>query len=210
MTNPNFEPSAEQDLATPEQPQELLKEVGKITTFQGKNYGDRNTYGDVVVTMPDQVAHHLPQPSSTSSSFEDSIYITQIFDRETGQPRRKGVVGMVRFTRNERVDPSLLYAAHVNYHITTQDGEAFGMERHVTNTEHGRHKVQEMRRKQAQMAIDPYGSATELLAELESFKSRIDTTRPMEQAMGMFDVTKVEAQQVIDYIRKMNETGANN
>jgi len=207
MTNPNFGPSSEQELATSEQAQGLLKEVGTLTAFQGKNYGDRNTYGDTVIAMPAEVAEHLPQPSSTSSSFEDSIYITQIFDRETGQPKRKGIVGMVSFTRKERVDPSLLYAAHVNYHITTQDGETFGMERHVTNTEHGRHKVAEMRRERAEMAIDPQRFALNQLAKLQSLKSAIDTTRPTEQAMGMSDVTQLEAQQVADYIRSMNEAG---
>lgn len=207
MTNPNFEPSAEIELATAEQAQELLQEIGKITTLHGKNCGDRNTYGNIVVATPDKVAEHLPQPTSTSSAFEDSIYITQQFDRATGQPLRKGVVGMVTFTRNERVDTSLTYATRVNYHITTQDGETFGMERHVTNTEHGPHKAQEMRRKRAQMAIDPLGSTIELLAKLESLKSRIDTTRPIEQAMCMFDVTKTEAKQVTDYICSINELG---
>lgn len=206
MVNPNLEPSAEQELATPEQARELLQEIGQITTFRGKNYGDRNTYGDTVTSVPDEVAVHLPQPSSTSSSFEDSVYITQIFDRETGQPLRKGVVGMASFNRKERVDPSLLYAARVNYHITTQDGETFSIERHVTNTEHGKHKVAEKRRQQAQMSIDPSAFALEQLVRLQSLKSRVDTSRPMERAMGMFDVTQSEAQQVIDYLNGINGT----
>ncbi len=72
--------------------------------------------------MPSEVAKHLPEPSELSAKVKDSAYIVQIFDQETGQPKRDGVVGMVTFTRNEKPVPRLSYAAHANYHITTADG----------------------------------------------------------------------------------------
>ncbi|SRR6266568_5027660 len=94
--------SHDQEPATHDQAAALLNEIGTLTTIQGKNYGDRNTVGVAVPEMPSEVAEHLPEPHSTSSSFDDSAYIQQIFDRETGQPKRKGVVGMATFSRRER------------------------------------------------------------------------------------------------------------
>ncbi|MFZ2545129.1 MAG: hypothetical protein WAW80_04080 [Candidatus Saccharimonadales bacterium] len=205
MTNPNFNSSFEHELATPEQARELFQEVGILTTFQGKNLGDRNTFGNVVEMTPSEVASHLPEPQDTSESSEDSVYVVQIFDRETGQPRQDGVVGMVTFKRAERVDPQLIYAANANYHIT-KEGEAFGVERHVSHTEHGRHKVTEKRRQQAQIAIDPSAFALEQLSRLGALKkSKVDASRPVEQSLGMFDVTLTEVQQIIDFVRSINK-----
>jgi len=202
MTGP--EQSHEQ-LATSQQAQDLLKEVGTLTTIQGKNYGDRNTFGTNVSEMPEEVAAHLPEPRSDSSESEDSVYIGQIFDRETGQPRREGMVGIVTFTRKEKVDKDLMYAAHTNYHITTKDGGAtYGLERHVTNTEHGPHKAREMYQKLGRSMVDPASAAQDMLKEITSLRDRIDTTRPLEQAMGLFDVTQEEAQQVIDFTKGLN------
>lgn len=201
MTNPEF---SKEQLANPKQVEALLSEVGTLTTLQGKNYGDRNTFGAPVAEMPEEVAKHLPEPDETSGEVKDSAYIQQIFDRDTGQPKREGVVGMVSFTRNEKPDPNLSYAAHVNYHITTKDGgETYGLERHVTNTEHGPHKAREMQQRLGRMATDPT-AIQEMLSELTSLRDRVGATRPVEQAMGMFDVTQSEAQQVIDYVRSLN------
>lgn len=185
MTTPEF---SQEQLVTPEQAGALLNEVGTLTTIKGANYGDRNTFGTPVAEMPEEVAKHLPNPAETSGEVKDSAYIVQIFDRETGQPKREGVVGMVSFTRNEKPDPNLSYAAHVNYHITTKDdGATYGAERHVTNTEHGPHKAREMQQKLGRMMVDPGAAAQEMLSELTSLRDRVETTRPVEQAMGMFD-----------------------
>lgn len=194
-----------EQLATPQQASDLLGEIGTLTTIQGKNYGDRNTFGTDVPEMPTEVASHLPEARSTSSEVKDSVYVVQIFDRATGQPKREGVVGMATFTRHEKVDQDLTYAAHVNYHVTTQDGGAtYGVERHVTNTEHGMHKVRETQQKLGRAMIDPAGAAHDMLQELTSLRDRLDASRPAEQAMGMFDVTQTEAQQVIDFTRSLN------
>lgn len=201
MTSPEY---SHDQLATPEQASTLLSEVGTLTTLQGKNYGDRNTYGTPVADMPEEVAKHLTAPSETSGEVKNSAYIVQIFDRETGQPKRDGVVGMVTFTRNEKPDPNLSYAAHVGYRITTADGGGtYGVVRYVTNTEHGPHEVLEMQQKLGRAATDPRGAAEDMLQELQA-RERLNQTRPVEQAMGMFDVTQAEVQQVIGFVESLN------
>lgn len=203
MTNPEFTREHEQP-ATPEQASALLTEVGTITTLQGTNYGDRNTYGTNLADMPSEVAKHLPEAAYADSEIKDSVYITQKFDRTTGQPLQKGVVGMVSLTRAEKPDKDLTYAAHANYHITTNDGgETYGVERHVTNTEHGQHKVRQMREQLGRASIDPAGAARDMLQELTGLRDRINESRPVA-AMGMFTVTEAEAQQVIDLLKNLN------
>lgn len=170
MTTPE---SSHDQLATPDQASALLAEVGTLTTIQGKNYGDRNTFGTPVAEMPEEVAKHLPTPAETSGEVNDSAYIVQIFDRETGQPKRSGVVGMVSFTRAEKPDPNLIYAAHVNYHITTKDGGAtYGVERHVTNTEHGPHKARQLHERMGRMLLDPAGATKDMLQDLIAKRER--------------------------------------
>lgn len=182
--------------ATPDQAHDLLIEIGTLTTLQGINYGDRNTFGTDLDILPTEVAQHLPAPEPTST-VKQSAYIMQNFDRETGQPMREGVVGMVSFTLDEKPDPDLTYAAHVNYHITTNDGgNSYDLERHVTNTEHGPHTARAI----GKTSIDP----AKMLEDLISLRDRVEQLRPIEKATGMFTVTQVEAQQVIDFVRELN------
>ncbi len=54
------------------------------------------------------------------------------------------------------------------------------------------------------MAVDPAGAANDMLQELTSLRDKIDANLPTEQAMGMFDVTQGEAQQVIDFTKALN------
>lgn len=194
----------DQEPSTPKQAQDLLTEIGELTTLQGKNYGDRNTFGIEVPEMPSEVVEHLPELRDPSNKIEDSVYITQIFDRETGQPLLKGEVGIVTFTRKERVDEGLMYAAHANYHIKSADGETYNLERHVTNTEHGWHKVREAQGQMRRASTDASGFALEMLENLLAKKRNLEATRPIEKAMGMFDVSKNEAQQVIDFVHGLN------
>lgn len=194
MTNPE---QSHQLPATPQQAAELLTEVGTLTTLQGTNYGDRNTFGTPLEEVPTAIAEHLPTPDATSD-VSHSAYIVQIFDRATGQPKREGVVGMVTVTRHEKPVPGVIYAAHANYHITTSDGgETYGLERHATNTERGLHMVRSLGR----TSLDP----AQMLAELTALKDKVERERPIEQAMGLFTVTQTEAQQVIDLTAGLNK-----
>ncbi len=194
MTNPELAGGAP---STPQQASTLLGEVGELTTLQGRNHGDQNTFETDVAEMPTEVSQHLPDPDTLSGEVKDTAYIVQTFDHATGQPKRDGVVGTVTFTRTEKPDKDLSYAAHANYHITTDNGgETYGLERHVTNTEHGPHRV-------GRAALDPAA----LLDELTALRDRVEESRPVEQAMGMFTVTQTEARQVIDFTKDLNGEG---
>jgi len=194
MTDPEF---SKYVIATPQQAAELLTEIGTLTTLQGKNYSDRNSIDKTLEVVPTAIAEHLPTPDPTSE-VSHSAYIEQIFDCATGQPKRDGVVGMVSVTQHEKPVPGVIYAAHANYHLTTDNGgETYGLERHVTNTEHGPH----MARKLGRTSLDPI----EMLAELTALRDKVDQERPIEQAMGLSTVSQIEAQQVIDLTAALNQ-----
>jgi hypothetical protein len=197
MTTPEF---TQEQPATLEQASDLLREVGTLTTLQGKNYRGRNIVSVDMQALPPEVAEHLPEAEALSSEVKDSAHIVQMFDRETGQPKRDGVVGMVIFTRTEKPDANLSYAVHANYHLTTEDGgQTYGLERHVTNIEHGPHKAREMRRLGRAM-LDPAG----MLNELPALRDKFEASRSVEVAMGISTVSQTEAQQVIDFVSNLN------
>ncbi|HEV2403675.1 MAG TPA: hypothetical protein VGS08_05760 [Candidatus Saccharimonadales bacterium] len=203
MTNHEF--SHNQELATADQAVALLGEMATLITTRGKNYGESSIASADVPEMPSEIAAHLPEQHPTSIEVKDSIDIMQLLDRDSGQPLREGTVGIVKFTRREKVDRDLTYATHVNYHITTEDGSGtYSLERRVTNTEYGSRKVREAREWRARALGDPKGTTNNLLQEVTSLLNRIDVNEPMEKAMGMFDVTQKEAQQVIDYVHYLN------
>jgi len=103
---------------------------------------------------------------------------------------------MVTVTQHEKPVPGIIYAAHPNYHITTDNGgETYGLERHVTNTEHGPHMV---------------GSSVRVsLADMRTELARVQRERPIEKAMGLLTVTEAEALQLIDLVARLkNESGS--
>ena len=119
---------------------------------------------------------------------------------KTGKPVTDGVVGMVSFTRRDEVAKGIIYAGHVNYHVLHTNG-VFSVERHVTNTEHGRHVVTGALGRAARHAVDP---ATQL-AELLDLKARIEESRPIEKAMGMFDVSAPEIEAMVAFVQDTNK-----
>lgn len=153
--------------------------------------------------MPSEIAKHLPEARSTSGRVKDSAYLSHIFER-SGEPLKKGVVGIATFSRHEHVDRNLIYAAHVNYHVILgKDGSTYELERHVTNTEHGPHKAAEYQRRLGRLMTDPRAIEA-FLGEMTDLINRVEATRPIEKAMGILTVTAAEAQQVIDFTHKHN------
>jgi len=148
------------------------------------------------IDTPREVDTHLPPGGTDSYAVVDSAYIQFMLDWKTGEPITDGVVGMVSFSRGDEVVKGVIYAGHVNYHVTHIDG-MFGLERHVTNTEHGRHMVIGALGRTARHAVDPAAQLEELL----ELKARIDESRPTERAMGMFDVSASEAEAVVSFVR---------
>lgn len=193
MTSPEFthpEPS------TPEQASLLLAEVGTLTTFQGSNYGDRNTFGMPIAELPPTVAEHVPHQGS-SSKVANSVYVVQIFDRDTGRPKRDGVVGSITFTQQQEPTPGVIYTADVNYHITSSDsGETYGLERHVTNTE-----ISTQNAKEREEAV---ANPIAFLAGLTALRIRVEDARSTEAAMGLLTVTGTEALQLIEFAKSLN------
>lgn len=183
--------------ATPQQAAELLTEIGTLTTLQGQNFGDRNGFETPVDEVPTAIAEHLPTPDPRSE-VSHSAYFEQLFDRATGQPKRDGLVGMVTISQHEKPVPGIIYAAHANYHLITDDGgETYGLERHVTNTEHGAHIARKIGRSSA--------NPTAWLAELTALQEKVEQERPIEKAMGLLTVSQTEAQQVIDFTAGLNQ-----
>ena len=170
----------------------------------GESHGDRYSWGGAAETVPDQVADHLP-PSDNSRDF---IYTAQFLDTETGLPLHEGAVGEIRFTRIKYVDSSTI-AVHVNY-LVTQDGEAFGVERRITCTEHGPHVVEEKYRRLAATGDARYGSTAQ--SAKSALRLKIDRYRrngalAAVKAKVKLSVPRDEAQQVIDYVRGIKKTG---
>ena len=176
--------------ATPEQASELFKVIRSLTTLKGKNYGDRDTFGDKLDIVPPSVAEHFPKPQADSQSVEQSFYLTHITDKN------KGVVGMATFDQHERRDANLIYATHVNYHVISDDGNAYRLERHITNTEHGPHIVGRHANKSPQ----------EMLNELTALKARVEETRPLEEASGLLSVESQEADEIINLFKEKSNS----
>jgi hypothetical protein len=175
--------------ASPEQAEQLFKGIGELTTLQGTNFGDRNTFGEVSVVVPDSVAEHLPFTETDSYSVNRTVYVTQIFDRATGQPKQEGVVGMVTFGQEEKRDQDLGYWTNVNYHVVTQDGQTHQLERHVTSGEFGKaHAAREAGR----MAFT-HEAMEQNLADLIALRDRVKESRKVEAELGVTVVTGREA-----------------
>ncbi len=189
--------------ATPEQAASLLTEIGTVTTLRGKKYGIRSIYRKPVTEMPTEVTAHLPEVESATSEVSESVYVSQVFDPETGQPRRNGIVGVVGFTRQEKQDPKHNYAAHTDYYITTNDGDTYGMERHVSYTDHGPRKLHETHQKIGRVSIDPNSTAQQMLVGPTELRSNIDAARALEQETGMLTVTQSEADSIIVFMRNL-------
>lgn len=197
MTNPNQQ-TPEQP-STPQQAADIFTQLGDLTALQGKQYGDTHSYSDDHVDVPDRVAAHFPETEEDSSSVGTNLYVSQKFDRATGHPRTGGVVGMVTFNQIERRDAGLIYAAHVNYHVISDDGETFRLERHVTNTEHGPHKVAE--------SLGRTASREDMqrnLDEMVALKARVEGTREVEAGLGLLTVTSQEADQIKQVVTALN------
>jgi len=185
--------------ATPAQAGEMFTRIGELTTLKGKNYGDTHAFSEVPVTVPDEVAAHFPVPDDISLEVRRTVYVTQKFDRTTGEPERSGVVGMVTFAQKDHRDAGLIYATHVNYHVITDDGKTHRLERHVTNTEHGPHRVAQEAGK-----VVTRQSMLDKLAELTALRDRVDATRGMEQSLGLLTVSQPEADQILNVLADLN------
>lgn len=185
--------------ATPAQAGEVFTGIGELTALKGKNYGDTHAFGEIPVTAPNEVAAHFPVLDSTSLEVRHTVYVTQKFDRTTGEPKRSGVVGMVTFDQKDQRDAGLIYATHVNYHVITDDGETHRLERHVTNTEHGPHRVAQ----EASRAVTRQ-SMLDNLAELIASRDRVEATRGMEQSLGLLTVSQPEADQILGVLGELN------
>lgn len=188
--------------STPQQAHDIYAGLGELTALRGKNYGDTHALGEVPVETPLEVATHFPTPEDNSHDVRHTVFVTQKFDRESGQPRRNGVVGMVTFAQKEHRDQGLIYATHVNYHVIADDGGNYRLERHVTNTEHGPHRVAQHRKDMGRMATRE--AMVDMLAELTSLRDRIVATRGMEESLGLLTVNQPEAQQIIDVVTGLN------
>ncbi|HET9174087.1 MAG TPA: hypothetical protein VFN56_02280 [Candidatus Saccharimonadales bacterium] len=192
--------SNHEQLVSPQQAEQVFKEIGELTTLQGTNYGDRNTYGEVTIVVPDSVAEHLPPTETDSQSVGRTIYVTQIFDRETGQPKQEGVVGMVTFTQKEKRDADLGYWTNVNYHVVTADGQTHQLERHVTSGEYGKAYAA---RQAGRMAFTREAMEQQL-AELMDLQRRDTEARKVEAELGLSTVTSREAEQIAEVLASLN------
>ncbi len=199
MTNPNQQ-AAEQP-STPQQAAGIFTQIGELTAFQGKQYGDTHSFSDKQVEVPDSIATHFPKAEADSESIDTNMYVSQHFDRESGQPQRTGVVGIVTFTQSERHDADLIYATHVNYHVISDTGETFRLERHVTNTEHGPHKVAEHALGRAATRED----IQRKLDETRELLAKVRESRKVEAELGLLTVSSREAEQILKVLSKYNE-----
>lgn len=189
----------QEPLSTPDQAAAIFAQIGELTALQGKNYGDSHSFGEVSVVVPEGVATHLPSSDVDSESVRRTLYVTQKLNK-TGEPKREGVVGLVSFSQKERRDADLLYATHVNYHVVTDDGETFRLERHVTNTEHGKHQVAQQL---AARSMVPESMETQL-AGLLALKARVEESRKAEAELGLSTVSSLEADEIAQTLASFN------
>jgi len=190
--------------STPEQAKELANWLKWAIAERDERYryiGHAFVGKDQLEEVPKEVAKHMPEVSPLSYDVAYEIYATQGNDYETGEPRTKGMIANVAFSQREFVDKGLIYATHVNYHIVSDGSDELHLECHVTATEHGIHKVRELHA-QRDRTMTREG-LEEQIDEWSDELRRIDETRPMETAAGMFKVTETEAQQIIDFCRSL-------
>lgn len=196
MTTPDYDRAGQR--CTAEHAENLQKAIHALVKDKEPQYRFSSYVGvncESIYT-PAEIDTHLPLGGLNSHDVRDSAYIKFELERGTREPRSEGLVGMVSFTRSDEVVKGVIYAGHVNYHITHNDG-VFGLERHVTNTEHGQHMVKGALGQTARHAVDPLGQLMELL----DLKARLDESRPIEAAMGMFDVSASEAEAIITFVQ---------
>lgn len=192
---------APEQLATPDQAAEIFTQLGELTTLHGANYGGSHSFGEVAVPVPESIASHFPQVEEDSRSASRVLNAQQELDHQTGQPKRTGLVGMVTFTQKERRDANLMYATRVNYHVISDDGETYRVERHVTSTEHGPHKARQIMglgRAVTREAMERQ------LVELIALRSRTIDAHKAERALGLSDVSFREAQDIIGTLARLN------
>jgi len=186
--------------STPQQAEDIYKQLGELTALQGKNYGDSHSFGEVAVVAPDSVSDHFPPTETDSESISRTLYVTQKLDRATGHPRRDGVVGLVTFMQKEKRDADLGYSTNVNYHVISDDGETYRLERHVTSTEFGKHRVaQEAGRAVTREAME------QQLAELIALRDRVTESRKVEAELDISTVNALEAQQIVETLSALNQ-----
>ena len=94
----------------------------------------------------------------------------------------------------------MLYATHVNYHVLTDDSEAFRLERHVTNTEHGPHRAAEQL---AAHSITPESMEAQLTGLL-ALKARVEESRKAELELGLTAVSSLEADEIAQTLASFN------
>ena len=176
--------------ATTQQAFELFKVVGFLTSAKGKNYGDRNTFGDKLGNMPEKVASHFTTPRPECLKLEDSFYLTHILDEQTG------VVAIATFDRHEHHPKDVIYATHVNYHVISDDGQNYRLDRHVTQTEHGPHMIKEEHdRNPIELYLD--------LLDLMELQARENEQRRIAQDAGLLTVRFQEVEQIINLLKNI-------
>lgn len=189
MLNHEAEQSSSQE-ATPEQAASLFNIIESLTSTKGNHFGDRNTFGDKLKALPDAVKAQLPEPIPGEFNDEDSFYLTHIIDRKTG------VVAIASFDHAQcSEETGVSFASHINYHVITDDGTSYRLERHVTRTEHGPHvvfldRLERMRPLEQQLA--------ELLELQASEKIRLRNAR----RNGLLTVGFKEAEQALNLLNQ--------
>jgi len=187
--------------STPQQAEEIFKRVAQITTLKGKQYRHASAFGEDIVKFPEAVAEHVPTNEEDSLSASRTIDITQKLDHETGQPRRAGVVANLTFGQKEKRDEDLGYWTNVNYHVVSDDGESYRLERHITSGEYGKAYAARMAGKTAfsREAME------QKLAELKDLRSRVEETDKVEAALGLTTVSNTEAEQILESLNTLNQ-----
>ena len=146
----------------------------------------------------------MPEVDVLSKGANYSVYVIREYNPRTGLPRQHDVLAMVSFTQKEVVTDGLIYATHANYHVVQEKSGALGLERHMTMTEHGMHKVRELR--QQRERLQTLEAIDEFTEELKGELSKLDEARPVEKEMGISVVTEKEAQQIIDFCRSLDRS----
>lgn len=205
MTGYEFESSAGRELATPEQAAQLLEEVRELLILQGRYFELNGThdYHAKGVTVPSEIAARLPEPEDTSIGSQDSISVNQTLDGETGLPRFDDVIGQVTFTRKEDIDTHTSHITRLKYRMILQNS-GIELERHITSTEHGLEQREASNRSFTRYLLDPE-EAMRRAAAAEEAVARKKAVYAEEKARGLLDVTQTEAQQIIDYLRGINQ-----
>jgi hypothetical protein len=188
--------------STPQQAEEVFTQIGELTALQGKQLSDRFTFGEIPIAVPDAIAEHFPDVESDSHSAGRTLYVRQMLDHQTGQPLRKGVVGMVSFIQKERRDEDLGYSTSIGYHVVSDGEDGYSLERHVTSREFGKAKATTSL---VQMAITNTPEVLEqLVHDLKALRDRDEEARKVEAELGVTVVSTQEAQQVFEVLSALN------